>query len=267
MKKNFINERDVFALNDNLEASVYTIGPEKSRIVYVDNFYKNPDMVRDLALQIPCTSNPIIMAGAPGYRVDAYYDFSPLSPFFTNIFGSVYGDHMEDKKISPARVEDSIKGLTFCVNVSQSEDLNPIVPHVDDDGGMLYAATVYLNKDDECAGGTSFYTLEGDQLGNPDKTDAWLKKKNKYPYYDNYITDSEEEWELIHLAEMKYNRFVMYPANIYHTGYIKPGMFTGDTWRLVQMFFIFLGGPGTFLPINHTEYEKFLKYGQYGEPK
>ena len=91
MKKNFINERDVFALNDNLEASVYTIGPEKSRIVYVDNFYKNPDMVRDLALQIPCTSNPIIMAGAPGYRVDAYYDFAPLSPFFTNIFGSVYG--------------------------------------------------------------------------------------------------------------------------------------------------------------------------------
>ncbi len=30
MKKNFINEKDVFALNDNLEASVHTIGPEKS---------------------------------------------------------------------------------------------------------------------------------------------------------------------------------------------------------------------------------------------
>jgi len=264
MKKNFIDESEVFAINKDLQASVYTIGPENSKIVYVDNFYKNPDMVRDLALTIPCTNNPIIMAGAPGSRVDAYYNFEPLTPFFTNILGGVYGDNMEKHQISPQKVQDSMKGLTFCVNVTQSENLKPIVPHVDDDSGQLYAATVYLNKDDECAGGTSFYTLEGNQLGGPDQIDAWLKKKGKYPYYDNYITDSEEEWEMIHLAEMKYNRFVMYPANIYHTGYIKPGMFVGDTWRLVQMFFLFLGGPGTFLPVNGNEYQKFL---EYGEPK
>ena len=69
MKKAFIDEHEVFALNDDLEASVHTIGPEKSKIVTIDNFYKNPEMVRDLALQIPCTNNPIIMAGAPGHRV------------------------------------------------------------------------------------------------------------------------------------------------------------------------------------------------------
>ena len=49
------------------------------------------------------------------------------------------------RKITPARVEDSIKGLTFCVNVTQSENLKPIVPHVDDDGGMLYAASIYTS--------------------------------------------------------------------------------------------------------------------------
>ena len=48
MKKGFIDEHEVFALGDDLEASVHTIGPEKSKIVTIDNFYKNPDMVRDL---------------------------------------------------------------------------------------------------------------------------------------------------------------------------------------------------------------------------
>ena len=46
MKKAFIDEHEVFALGDDLEASVHTIGPEKSKIVTIDNFYKNPDMVR-----------------------------------------------------------------------------------------------------------------------------------------------------------------------------------------------------------------------------
>lgn len=257
MKKNFVDEYEVFALNDNLEASVHTIGPEKTRIIYVDNFYKNPDMVRDLALTIPPTRNPIIMAGAPGSRVDAYYDFSPMSEFFHYVFRNVYGDIV--KEVSDERIFDSMKGLTFCVNVTQSNNLNPIVPHVDDTGDLLFAATVYLNKPEECAGGTSFYTLEGEQRSSADKIDTWLKKVGKYPYYDNYVTDSESDWEMIHLAEMKYNRFVLYPANILHTGYIKPEMFTGDIHRLVQMFFVFLGGPGSFLPVNHNEYKKYIE--------
>ncbi len=55
-----------------------------------------------------------------------------------------------------------------------------------------------------------------------------------------YITDTVDGWEMIHLEEMKYNRFVLYPANILHSGYIKPGMFTGDVYRLVQMMFLLI---------------------------
>ncbi len=262
MHKTFIDEQEVFALNDNLEAKVFTIGPEKARITYVDNFYKNPDAVRDLAISIPPTRNPMIMAGAPGSRVDVFYNLQHMTPFFGYIFRSVYGDINEE--VTDARIQDAIKGITFCVNVTQSEDLKPIVPHVDDTSTDLFAATVYLNKPEECIGGTSFYTLDGKQTGNADDIDAWLKSKGKYPYYDHYITDSEEEWDMIHLAEMKYNRFVIYPANIFHTGYIKPGMFTGDVHRLVQMFFIFLGGKGTFMPINHNEYKKWLDENENG---
>jgi len=42
------------------------------------------------------------------------------------------------------------------------------------------------------------------------------------------------------VAEMKYNRLVMYPGNVAHTAYMKPDMFTGDLYRLVQMMFVAL---------------------------
>ena len=37
---------------------------------------------------------------------------------------------------------------------------------------------------------------------------------------------------------MKYNRMIMYPDNILHGAYDKPGFFEDDIYRLVQTFFI-----------------------------
>ena len=55
---------------------------------------------------------------------------------------------------------------------------------------------------------------------------------------EEYVDDSVGPWDLIHLAEMKYNRMIMYPDNILHGAYDKPGYFEDDTYRLVQTFFI-----------------------------
>ena len=57
MEKYFIDESKVFAINEELDARVELMGWEEKPIVYIDNFYKNPDMVRDLALRIPPTFN------------------------------------------------------------------------------------------------------------------------------------------------------------------------------------------------------------------
>ena len=70
MKKYFINEEKTFALNDDLEARVELMGWQELPIVYVDNFYQNPDKVRNLALRCPPTNNPRICGGVPGVRVD-----------------------------------------------------------------------------------------------------------------------------------------------------------------------------------------------------
>ena len=60
MKKYFIDEEETFAISDEIGARVELMGWQEIPIVYIDNFYKNPDMVRNLALRCPATNNPRI---------------------------------------------------------------------------------------------------------------------------------------------------------------------------------------------------------------
>lgn len=226
MKKNIINESEVFEINDNLSATVFTIGPKKSKIVIIDNFYKNPQLVRDLALTIPPTYNPRILGGVPGGRIDAFYNLEHFSNVFDNLIRHVFLP--EDKKDLNSNLGEIFKSATFCVNVIQSTSLPNKVPHVDNREDFRFASTIFLNTQEECRGGTSFYTFNGSQEG----PDLGVGLQNAY------VTDSVGPWEMIFLAEMKFNRFVLYEQNILHTAYVKPGMFENDTHRLVQMFFI-----------------------------
>jgi hypothetical protein len=226
MKKNIIDENIVFKINNNLSATIFTVGPNNSKIVIVDDFYKNPFMVRDLALTIPPTHNSRILGGVPGGRIDAFYNLEHLSSVFDNIIRNVFLP--EEKRNLNSNLAEIFKSATFCVNVIQSTNLPPIVPHVDNRENFRFASTVYLNTENECNGGTSFYTYNGMQEGP-----TTLRGIEDY-----YITDSVGLWDMIFLAEMKFNRLVLYEQNILHTAYIKPGMFENELYRLAQMFFI-----------------------------
>jgi len=237
-RPNFINESEVFAINPGLEASVHVIGPEEVKVVVIENFYLNPDLVRELALTIPPTENSKILAGSPGTRVFGHYNFVSMFPIFQHIFRNVYPE--VTKEVTDEEMKSSICNTPFCVNISQSDKMPPVVPHIDDEDRMLFAGALYLNKPDECSGGTSFYMLDGKQQVTNTYVGDWLKKNNHTNFYTHYLTDSEDDWDLLSVAEMKYNRLIIYPGNVLHTAYVKPEMFTDDKYRLVQMFFIAL---------------------------
>ena len=40
------------------------------------------------------------------------------------------------------------------------------------------------------------------------------------------------------MVPVKFNLMVLYLQNVWHTAYVKPGMFTDDVYRLNQQFFI-----------------------------
>ena len=83
-----------------------------------------------------------------------------------------------------------------------------------------WAGVIYLNKGKECKGGTGFYNYRGLQ------TDP------------NQSGISDKLFELVHLAEMKYNRFIMYPSNILHKAIDEEGWFENDLHRLTQVFYL-----------------------------
>ena len=225
MKKYFIDEEKTFAVNTPADARVELMGWEEIPIVYIDNFYTNPDMVRKLAIESPTTSDPRILGGVPGERVDISFNLEHIWPIWIEIAENVYGLEQKEKKA----FEMSCMNISFSVNVTQSHYRRK-KPHIDlpDVSDRGWAGVVYLNKPKECKGGTGFYTYKGQQV-NPRQDGIWQEE---------YVNDSVGPWELIHLAEMKYNRMIMYPANVLHTPYDKEGFFTDDVYRLVQAFFL-----------------------------
>jgi hypothetical protein len=235
MLKAFVNEIETFEINEDFEWQMLEVGPEKARVIVVDNFYKNPELVRDLALMIPPTTNERILTNLPSGptsgRINAFYILDHMAPAFDRIYREALPDiHIQ---MYPGAVYDSFKNATFMVNVMTSENLPPRPPHIDYPDARAYAALVYLNTPDECAGGTGFYTFNGSQQGNSSHVDV---EQTRLP--DKFMCESEGAWEKVEMVEMKWNRMVMYPQAIYHNAYIKPGMFTGNTYRINQVFFI-----------------------------
>ena len=98
MKKYFIDEAKTFAINTPVDARVELMGWEEIPIVYIDNFYKNPNMVRNLALKLPPTSDPRILGGVTGSRVASFFDFQHIYPVWVEIAQNVFGLKKEEEE-------------------------------------------------------------------------------------------------------------------------------------------------------------------------
>ena len=101
MKKYFIDEEKTFAISEELGARVELIGWQEFPIVYIDNFYKNPNKVRNLALRFPST------------ETDMTIDMEEFVDVWTPICEQVYGV----KDITSLKADS-----TFSVRSSQSKD-------------------------------------------------------------------------------------------------------------------------------------------------
>jgi hypothetical protein len=225
--KKIINEQEVFAINNSYDVEIVTFGPQNTKVVIVDDFYKNPDQVRELALTIPPSYKKNLIQGLPGGRIDVAYDFSHMYKIYYDIIANDYTPEEEKKSFNSLGIELYFTDTRFCVNVMSSRELPPSNPHVDLREPNRYASGIFLNTPEECNGGTAFYSYKGCQFGPDPRT---IPKTH-------FVTDSCGDWEMLYLAEMKYNRMIFYQQNILHSGYVKPGWFD-DHYRLLQMFFI-----------------------------
>lgn len=221
------DEIEFFRPSSELKVRVDTFLDEK--VIIIDNFYNNPYGVRELAQTIPGTRAPGILHGLPGSRVEATFHFAHLGHTFNEIIRRVFAEDVAN--IDDDFIYACINRASFLVNV-QNSDVPPRVPHIDNERPGRWAAGIYLNTPEECVGGTAFYTYKGSKTITLDRASAELSNVNYY------VQDDTEDWKKVYLAEMKFNRLVLYRQNVLHTPYIPPNTFTDEAPRMIQMFFI-----------------------------
>tara|TARA_B100000925_G_scaffold252331_1_gene204355 strand:+ start:830 stop:1417 length:588 start_codon:yes stop_codon:yes gene_type:complete len=193
---NIINEDVVFHVSDNHDVDIVKF--DDIEILVVDNFYKNPHLVRKLAFDIPAT-NFTNRNGYPAAQINVSYNMRPVVGIYQYYIQKYFPNCLSDDYIIGIMSQAS-----FMVNVMQSDGNEYLPPHTDCPSFNNLASGIYLNSPEECSGGTSFF-----------KDDEYLG-----------------------CVDMKYNRMIIYHQNVQHTARMEFNSFVGNTYRINQMFFI-----------------------------
>jgi len=249
----------MFELSDELEIKIATnIGPQKRSAVVIDNFYKNPDEIRNLCLESHRSSNKELCSGLPGTRV--FLDLPEVKDNLTELLLDLCFDtNIWVKQPEIQSFLHKLSKMRFLCNVIDDESLlkRPfgIIPHQDYYSNAptdmhlnnQFGAVIYLNTPEECAGGTSLYSLNGEmtvpRLDNPyipphpdGLTEKDMSPREVFNYIKNSM-DNDGHWKVEHTFEMVYNRFVLYEAKNLHGQCVDLGMFT-DYSRINQVIFL-----------------------------
>lgn len=206
---------------------------KKFPITIVDNFYENPDLVRDYALSLDYNSS--IDGRWPGTRTE-HLGLINRNFFqtFTNKLFSLFFDF--EKTDLDWQVETSFQKISpFGKN--RDNILNDGWIHHD---SYHFSGIIYLNPDDSLYSGTNIYRLKsGESADCPQKTKFlhYSGSKNfdekEYELEKQYNNDKFEETVVI---KNVYNRLVLFEGGVYHgvpTYYTESG-----ESRLTQVFFV-----------------------------
>jgi hypothetical protein len=199
----------MFKLNQNLKVKINTI--DKKIFFVIDNFYEDPDKVREYAKNSKKHTNSDLLAGAIGRRVCE--DDLRLSYYMKDVFEELCMHPKWHVVFDKNHHNYKWSAMRFMVNVTNNleiiEDGRKNIEHLD---GPLnkWACVVYLNTPEECEGGTEFYQWDGDFNTKP---------------------------ILKYTVNMKYNRAILYDANMVHGAVMKSHMFKSCD-RLVQVMFM-----------------------------
>ena len=245
----------MFKTNDNLDVKVTTIKGHQA--VIIDNFYENPDEVRERALTEEYSDDEGLCSGFPGWRI--FKRDNDIQTYLYNLFLELAIDNgIWDKKnlLDIREFDKSWNSAGFMVNLLNDESLikDPlaIVPHQDAYTGVKepglpnfqFGANIYLNSPEECAGGTAIYSFNGDVsipqryvsgIPIPDNEEN-LTNAERFKHV-RYHTRNGPHWKVEHELEMVYNRMVMYEADLLHDQSVDLGMFT-NYHRMNQVIFM-----------------------------
>tara|TARA_B100001248_G_scaffold227368_1_gene185732 strand:- start:37 stop:702 length:666 start_codon:yes stop_codon:yes gene_type:complete len=192
------------------------------KVFTVDDFYRNPDEIRDYALSCELKGGKEYCGGLVGKRVieDRQDMIDNLKPIFSKLcqHKEWYNLEYDDDEFN-----EKWDKMKFMVNHTTHDDITErfsktvyCYTHHKDNVGSKWAALVYLNKPNEYDGGTNFFKWRED---------------------DPYGMDYDINKDIMFTTEMKYNTMVLYEARQTHGAILNRTMFTEHP-RLAQVFFM-----------------------------
>ena len=230
---------DVFKISKNIEPEVFTLGDTGNVVVTIDNFYEDPDTIRDIILNTPY---PIWKHNENSRNFIDYYDcrqfFSVPYEQPLNLIKYIAKEIMG--------IEILNTDIEFITNLFKLINDQPFLsqPHPHDDGIRL-ASLVTFNTDEECSGGTAFYKSISPPFEHMSPDPAEYEKISNQVYSadkewedgTNYFSQSyAKDWELIEVVEAKYNRLLIYPGIYFHGAWHEHNAFK-EHFRVNQVMF------------------------------
>ena len=237
-------------------------------VVVIDNFYKNPDEIRELSLSQELVENEDLTSGFPGKRCfvetpevkenlyDIYHQLCTNTEHIWDNPDSLPG---KQRPFNSEAFDWYWDNIGFLANVLDDSTIiksrSGIVPHQDyyesdnpDKSRSQFASVIYLNPPHECAGGTNLYSYKdqislyewpfAEKLGidAPDNIEDYPTDEDKFRYI-KFKLDEGDPWKIECEVEMVYNRMVLYQADVLHGQNVDLGMFTNYD-RINQVMFM-----------------------------
>jgi len=260
----------MFELNGDAQIIAFKDIKGRSAII-VDDFYRDPDAVRELALSLKYSDGDRFIGGFPGKR--GFLNTPEVKERLYNIYLDLCDNKLwKNEDLAVTALEDgsfriplisknkpfnagdfeknwNVQG--FMVNYTNDSLLKKaplgIIPHQDywenepnEKCTFQFGSVIYLNSPDECAGGTNLYSYNGEMSIPEDWQPEWMRGVDKDRVSFKYIKDNvngKNPYTVEFEADMVYNRMVLYQADVLHSLNVDLGMFT-DYNRINQIFFM-----------------------------
>ncbi|KZR62104.1 DUF6445 family protein [Prochlorococcus sp. MIT 1303] len=268
MGRPILQSGELSKVNRSAKISFMPFADKLHNIMVVDDFYLYPDDLSKFAIGLDHKR----VGYHPGDQASADLPDAEISDWIHNQYVKKTYTNIPDVILTSC----SYKVWLFSIFKRHQYELmeHMCKPHAD--SGFI-AGIVYLNKPQDCNGGTGFFhhrrsginKIIGSELNAIDpillaqlyrtygvfsdfehqrEKCGWnsyedmrleiLKKTKKQ--HQGYQTKSNDNWVLDFIVEMKYNRLILFPAYLLHSPIIEADWFSNDkkAQRLTQNIFV-----------------------------
>ena len=206
----------------------------KFPVTILDNFYENPDLVRQFALSLDSFTDS---AGRwPGKRTLPLHEVNQsfFNTFCNKLFNLFYDLDYHNLNY---RVSTTFQTIS---NYSENPISNLNTGWIHSDDEYIFSGVIYLNPNPSEHAGTNIYNkIDGENNGltQSEKFKLYLGKEpvNESEYTDQVLENNNKFEETVSIKNV-YNRMILFEGGVYHG---VPSYYSSSSeLRLTQVFFV-----------------------------